>query len=192
MLCANINSFFSQIGKKFADFVKKSQNEEENNKREINMLSTEVIYNRLIKNEGIRLKPYKCPAGYLTIGVGRNLDLNPLTEEEKETIKDVSRGITKDQAFMLLRHDVDKVCDQLDNRLPWWRNLDSERQYVLIDMCFNMGINKLVGFKNTLSYLAQGNYDQAATNLMLSKYAKQVKQRAKRNADCIRTGKYEN
>lgn len=155
------------------------------------MLSEEVIFNRLIQNEGIKFKPYKCPAGYLTIGVGRNLELNPLSESEKEIIKDVMSGITKEQAFMLLRNDVCSVCKDLDNKLPWWRNLDPERQYVMIDLCFNMGITKLLGFKNTLGYIAQGNYKQASENLLKSKYAEQVKGRARRNANCLRSGKYE-
>lgn len=159
--------------------------------KEKDMLSEEAIFNRLIKNEGIRFEVYICPAGYKTIGVGRNLDLNPLTKEEKEIIGDVNKGITKDQAFMLLRNDVNAVKKQLDGLLPWWRNLDSERQYVMIDLCFNLGISKLLGFKNTLAYIAQGNYGQAADNLLKSKYASQVKNRASRNANCLRTGKYE-
>lgn len=169
------------------DFLKKFFKKE----KEKEMLNNDVIYTRLIRNEGMILSPYTCPAGYLTIGVGRNLELNPLTESEKAEIGDVKKGITESQAFMLLRHDVEKVCKQLDACLPWWRGLDKERQFVLIDLCFNLGLSKLLGFKNTLACIAQGNYDKAADNLMLSKYAQQVKGRAKRNADCIRTGKYE-
>ena len=180
-----INEVFTKICNFFTDYEKKSQ------KKEKNVLSNDVIYNRLIQNEGIKFKAYVCPAGYLTIGVGRNLDLNPLTECEKDIIGDVMLGITKEQAFMLLRHDVNKVCNQLDEKLPWWKELDSERQYVMIDMCFNMGINKLLGFKNTLAYIAQGNYEKAADNLLLSRYAQQVKKRAQRNANCLRTGRYE-
>lgn len=186
-----INKVFAKICNFFTDSEKKSQNNKENEENYTKMLSAEVIYNRLIKNEGIRYKPYVCTAGYLTIGVGRNLDLNPLTECEKDVIGDVMLGINKEQAFLLLRHDVNKVCQQLDDKLPWWKNLDSERQFVMIDLCFNLGINKLLGFKNTLAYIAQGNYEQAADNLLLSRYAQQVKGRAKRNADCLRTGKYE-
>ena len=43
------------------------------------MLDMEEIINRLVLHEGIKLKPYKCPAGYLSIGVGRNLITNPHT-----------------------------------------------------------------------------------------------------------------
>lgn len=186
----HINEFFIKIGKKITDYVIFSQNNEKEEKN-INMLPAEVIYNRLIKNEGMRFKPYVCPAGYLTIGVGRNLDLNPLTECEKDVIGDVMLGINKEQAFFLLRHDVDKVCKQLDEKLPWWKDLDGERQFVMIDLCFNLGIHKLLGFKNTLLYIAQGNYEKAADNLLLSRYAQQVKKRAQRNANCLRNGKYE-
>lgn len=186
-----MSSFFEYIKGFFGDNVKKSHNDKENEEIPEKMLTDEVIYNRLIRNEGISFKPYKCPAGYLTIGVGRNLELNPLTKEEKEVIGDVMSGITKDQAFMLLRHDVDGVRRDLDQHFPFWKELNDDRQFVMIDLCFNMGINKLLDFKNTMRFLAQGNYERAADNLLLSKYAKQVKSRAERNANCIRTGKYE-
>ena len=64
---------------------------------------------RLVMHEGCVLKPYICPAGYKTIGVGRNLETNPLTEEEKRVCGDYEHGITKQAAFYLLRHDIERV-----------------------------------------------------------------------------------
>ena len=62
------------------------------------MLDMEEIINRLILHEGIKLKPYKCPAGFLSIGVGRNLITNPLTKTEQQVVGDLSQGITYDMA----------------------------------------------------------------------------------------------
>ena len=50
------------------------------------MLSKDIIIQRLCFNEGFRQSPYRCTAGKLTIGVGRNLDDCPLTKEELEFI----------------------------------------------------------------------------------------------------------
>lgn len=155
------------------------------------MINDETIIPRLIINEGMRLKPYKCTSGKTTIGVGRNLDDNPLTDEEKALIgHDVMEGITEHQATMLLINDIKKVKDQLDKNLPWWRDLDNERQFVMIDLCFNMGISGLLTFHNTLRQIATGWYIRAGDNLLKSKYAKQVGKRAERNAECIKTGVY--
>lgn len=158
-------------------------------------VSDEVCIQRLCVNEGIRLKPYYCPAGHLTIGIGRNLEGNPLTAEEKAYIgHSVKQGITNDQAFYLCRNDLKKVRNDLDKNLPWWRDLNADRQFVMIDLCFNMGIGNskkgLLSFKNTLQAIALGNYIKASENLLKSKYAKDVGVRADRNAYCLKYGVY--
>lgn len=150
------------------------------------------IIQRLVINEGLRFNPYLCSAGKLTIGVGRCLDTNPLTQDEINFIGHDCRTqpITKDQAFYLLRHDIDKVKKQLDKKLPWWKNLNEDRQYVLIDMCFQMGISGLLKFKKMLLNLSTGYYQQAADELMDSEYAKQTPARAERNKYCLINGVY--
>lgn len=132
-----------------------------------------MIEDDLIRDEGLRLKPYKCTAGKTTIGVGRNLD-------------DV--GITKEEALILLRNDIERCKKDLDKNIPWWKNLTDNRQNALINMTFNLGINGLLGFKNTLELIRTGQYDKAANNALQSKWAEQVKDRAKRIAEAIRKG----
>lgn len=158
-------------------------------------VSDEVCIQRLCVNEGLKLKPYYCPAGHLTIGIGRNLEGNPLSEEEKAFIgHPIKEGITNDQAFYLCLNDLKKVRADLDRELPWWRDLNADRQFVMIDLCFNMGIGNskkgLLSFKNTLQAIAQGNYIKASENLLKSKYAKDVRVRADRNAYCLKYGVY--
>lgn len=154
-------------------------------------ISDEICIQRLCVNEGLKLKPYTCPAGHLTIGIGRNLEANPLTEEEKAYIgHSVKQGINEDQAFYLCRNDLKKVRTQLDKELPWWRDLNADRQFVMIDLCFNMGIKKLLQFQKTLQSIATGFYVKAGEQLMQSLYAKQVGKRAERNAKCLQTGVY--
>lgn len=159
------------------------------------VISDEICIQRLCVNEGIRLKPYYCPAGHLTIGIGRNLESNPLSDEEKAYIgHSVKEGINNDQAYYLCRNDITKVRADLDRELPWWRDLNADRQFVMIDLCFNMGIGNrkkgLLSFTNTLQMLAQGYYINASENLLKSKYAKDVGIRAERNAYALRTGEW--
>ena len=105
---------------------------------------------RLCLHEGIRLQPYKCPAGYWTIGVGRNLETNPPTAEEKRVIGDWRNGITKNAAFYLLRNDIKRISDECARQIPFWKNLDDERQYALVDMAFNLGMAGLLKFQKIL------------------------------------------
>ena len=160
-------------------------------------ISDEICIQRLCVNEGLKQKPYYCSAGHLTIGIGRNLEANPLTEEEKAYIgHSVKQGINEDQAFFLCRNDLKKVRADLDRELPWWRDLNDDRQFVMIDLCFNMGIGKkggkkgLLSFSNTLQLIATGYYVKASENLLRSKYAKDVGVRAERNAYALRTGEW--
>lgn len=160
-------------------------------------IDDETCIQRLVVNEGLKLKQYFCPAGHLTIGIGHNLDENPLTKEQKEYIgHPIKQGINEDQAFYICRCDLKNVRADLDRELPWWRDLDTERQFVMIDLCFNMGIGKkggkkgLLSFPKTLTSIATGSYETASKQLLQSKYAKQTGDRALRNAYCLKYGKY--
>ena len=152
------------------------------------MINENEAVQRLCLHEGIRLQPYRCPAGYLTIGVGRNLETNPPTAEEIKVIGDYRSGLTKNAAFFLLRNDIKRVEAECADRIPFWKQLDDERQYALVDMAFNLGIAGLLKFKKMLGYMGVGNYTQAATECLASKYAKDVGKRAVRIARLIEKG----
>ena len=80
-------------------------------------------------HEGERLIVYKCTAGKLTLGVGRNLE---------------DLGISQDESAMMLAYDIERVCKELNTSLEWYRGLNDVRQRVIIDMAFNLGINGLI------------------------------------------------
>jgi lysozyme len=128
---------------------------------------------QLVRNEGIRLKPYHDSVGKLTIGVGRNLD-------------DV--GITNLEAKMLLENDIERVESDLRVHLPLYSSLDDVRQRVLMDMAFNMGVAGLLGFQKMLAALAARDFATAKAEMLNSKWAKQVGIRAIRLAEMIETG----
>ena len=114
-------------------------------------------------HEGCELKPYRCPAGKLTIGIGRN-------------IEDI--GITRHEAEYLLYNDLIRVVKELRTAFPWYDSLTERRKHALIDMCFNMGITTLKTFKRTLSAMERGDWQAAKNYALESKWARQVKGRA--------------
>lgn len=130
------------------------------------------IKEQLIRDEGLRLKPYKDTEGFLTIGVGRNLD---------------GKGITKEEAMELLDNDMQEIIIQLSTQLPWTKNLYGPRFGVLINMGM-MGVPKLLEFKKMLAAIKAEDWSAAAKELLDSKYAKQVGQRANRLARQLETG----
>lgn len=136
------------------------------------MPQIEHIAQRLKHSEGFRSLPYRDSVGKFTIGYGTNLDV----------------GIDKVEAEFLLQHRLFKAYGDLTQHLPWVLNLSESRLAVLIDMTYNMGIGGLLTFKNTLRFIQAGNYDQAADNMLKSKWARQVKGRALKLAAIMRTG----
>jgi lysozyme len=153
-----------------------------------------AVLEELVRDEGERLKVYRCTARKLTIGVGRNLDDVGIFAHETAALgitkgSCVANGITKEQSRFLLNSDVDRVDRDLDRHLPWWRDLDRVRQRVMVNMAFNLGIGGLCGFKNTLAMIRGGAYREAATAMMQSKWARQVGARASRLSAMMRDGR---
>lgn len=133
----------------------------------------EELIKRIIKHEGLRLKPYRCTAGKLTIGIGRNLD---------------DTGISEAEARYLLENDLQRCHQDCVEAFPWYAGLDEPRQGVICEMCFNLGLARLKGFKKMLIAVETGNYETAAQEMLLSKWAMQVGQRAKTLADIMKRG----
>ncbi|MBQ8676874.1 MAG: glycoside hydrolase family protein [Alphaproteobacteria bacterium] len=152
------------------------------------MLDMHTICQRLELHEGLRLQPYYCTKGKQTIGIGRNLDDNPITEQERKVVGDWSHGITRCGALYLLQHDVEKVICALKRRIKFFNSLDDERQYALIDMAFNLGIKGLMNFKKMLFFMQLKDYGAAAAECLNSRYARETKTRALRIAELIRSG----
>ena len=138
------------------------------------MIDRAAMTRQLRLHEGERLKPYRCTAGKLTIGVGRNLE---------------DRGITAQESAYLLANDIAAEERELLRALPWVAGIDEVRQRVLLDMSFNLGIVGLLGFKNTLATIQAGDYQRAAAMMLDSRWAKQVGARAERLSRMMATGK---
>ena len=133
----------------------------------------EAFFDQLKKHEGLRLEAYLCPAGALTIGYGHNCDAWPVVGVEK-----VGDIISRVKAEEILIEDVAFFAGELDDRLGWWRKMEEPRQAVLLNMAFNLGVSKLMGFKRALGAMSIGDYPRAGTEMLDSNWAKQVKGRA--------------
>ncbi len=136
------------------------------------------VLDQLEKDEGFRAFAYQDTEGFWTIGHGILIDRRR------------GGGITREESRYLMNNRVALKIAELDTNLPWWRNLDEVRQGVLINMCYNLGIGNLLGFKNTLRLIREGNFEKAADNMLDSKWAEQVGARAHRLAVMMRTGEW--
>lgn len=113
--------------------------------------------------EGFDAKPYVDSVGKLTIGFGRNLEDN---------------GISALEADYLFNNDLERTIEEL-KEYPWYMSSPESCQNGLINMCFNLGITKLLTFKKMISSLNDKDYKKAAIEALNSKWAYQVGKRAK-------------
>lgn len=129
------------------------------------------LASQLILDEGTKLFPYRCTAGKLTIGHGRNLE---------------DRGITHSEALYLLTNDIQETWYDLQRALPWIDDQPEEVQEVLANMAFNLGVEGLLEFRKTLGHIQAERYKEAAREMLNSRWASQVGSRAKRLAEVVR------
>jgi lysozyme len=149
-----------------------------------------LLLQQLKRHEGFRTRVYQCTGGFDTIGYGYNLDANPLALTNYEIVKFRKEGMDEKVAEWLLLRMIDQCTGQLAKSLDWFESLDDARQSVLINMCFNLGLKGLLGFKTTLAMVRAGDYVLAAENMLKSKWAGQVKGRAVELALQMRTGAF--
>ncbi len=117
--------------------------------------------------------PYDCPAGYTTIGYGRNIQTN---------------GISENEAERMLMNDLTGCVALLERDVKFWEKHNDARQSVLIDMCFNMGWGKLSQFKKMFAALEREDYAEAAVQMKDSKWYRDVGRRADTLIESMRTG----
>src|SRR5947209_12832319 len=128
--------------------------------------------------------------GNWTIGYGHNLTAH------NEPVP--NQPITAQQAEAYLQQDIQRATQELDQALPWARNLDEVRRGALINMAFNMGIGDatrgtgVLGFQNALDAIQAGDYDRAAREMQNSRWGRgATRNRAARLAQQIRTGQWQ-
>ena len=131
-----------------------------------------ALVDDLIRDEGLKLFPYKDTLGHLTIGIGINLDA----------------GITEQEARMLCEARCATISQRLTQALPWIYNISPNRYDALMNMAYNLGISGLLGFHAMLHALETQDWETAAAEALNSRWATQVGDRAKRIAAAFRNG----
>lgn len=128
-------------------------------------------------DEGVEPHAYQDHLGFWTIGVGRLIDK-----------RKSGSGLRPSEIDMLLQNDIDDRIEALTRRLQWFQDLDDARRGALLNMSFQLGVDGLLGFKNTLRMIERGDYSAAAEGMLNSLWARQTPERAARMAQQMKTG----
>jgi lysozyme len=122
------------------------------------------------RHEGNKPVAYQDSLGIWTVGVGHNM----------------SRPLSAAAIQQILSDDIADATNDCLHAFPWFPDLTQPRQAALIDMCFNLGLHRLQGFKKFLTAMARGDYDTAANEMLDSLWAKQTGRRSIELAGLIR------
>lgn len=138
-------------------------------------MNVEKLREELIRDEGFELMPYRCSSGKLTIGVGRNL---------------TDCGISPAEARFMFANDLHRAIKIAETvvGVVVFQGLTEARQRVLVNMAYNLGPAGLRGFTRMLAAIWRADYEEVATQMMDSVWAKQVGSRAERLAEMMRQG----
>src|SRR5690242_3736877 len=136
-------------------------------------MNEHLLVEELRSDEGEKLKSYLDTKGLWTIGVGHLLDPKRGANPAPFGV-DLRNGgtITAAQSEALLLSDIKEKCAQLDKAIPWWRSLSDNRQRILLNMSFQMGVSGLLGFKKALAAIKAGEYVNARLHLLDSTWAR--------------------
>lgn len=129
------------------------------------------------RHEGSVNHAYQDSRGYWTIGVGRLID-------EK-----LGGGLSDEEVDYLLTNDIAR-CEEEAAGYPWYPGLSEPRKAVIVSMLFNLGQPRFDGFQMAQSAIAAGDYQEAARQMLDSKWARQVGKRAYEMAVQMETGEW--
>lgn len=157
------------------------------------MTHLDIATDLLVRHEGERLRVYDCPAGKMTIGIGHNLDDNglPPSVAARMTVADVlEKGIDLATSREIFAYDL-AIAESDAKQFAGlaWESMNNARRAALIDMAFQLGLDRLSGFKGMRKAMRTGNWNQVAYETLDSKYAQRdTPARAREIAQIFKTG----
>lgn len=130
----------------------------------------ETLEQMIERHEGYKPTIYIDSVGVETVGIGHNLH----------------KPLTREAILHILRDDIADATNDCLHAFPWFPELSQARQWAMIDLCFNLGLKRLLGFPKFLNAMSLGDYERAASELQDSLWFKQVKSRGPEIVGMIR------
>jgi len=131
-------------------------------------------------DEGVKYEIYNDHLGYPTFGIG-----HLITEWDEEYGQPVGTPISEQRVNAVFDNDVATYVSEAKKVFPNLESLPDEAQEVIVNMCFNMGAPRLSKFKKFIAAVNEADWTTAGVEMLDSRWAKQVGNRATRLKDRI-------
>lgn len=136
----------------------------------------ERLKSDLERDEGRIPHVYRDSEGYWTIGVGHLVD-----KRKGGRLPDIIID-------SLLEYDIEETISKCRQSFPWFDSLDAGRQAVVCNMVFNLGLKGFMGFRRTIEAIEKRDWEAVSREMLDSRWARQVGNRASRLAMIMKTG----
>tara|TARA_R100001443_G_scaffold117437_1_gene142675 strand:- start:4053 stop:4499 length:447 start_codon:yes stop_codon:yes gene_type:complete len=143
-------------------------------------MNIDKLREELTFDEGCINKIYLDHLDYPTFGIG-----HLVLKSDPEHGKDIGTPVSEKRIKECFEKDIQNVINDLDRNMTWWKDLPEDLQRVMANMCFNLGITRLLKFKKFLSAMEEHKWDKAAVEMLDSRWAIQVGPRAIRLKDRV-------
>ena len=135
------------------------------------LLQVNDLLESIKKHEGFVEHVYQDSLGIDTIGYGF-------------AIKDLI--LDEDIAEDILMRKLEKLKRNANSRFQWLEDMPQEVQAVVLNMCYQLGVTGVSKFRKAISALQEGDWDEAANEMLDSLWARQTPNRAKELSNIVR------
>lgn len=150
-------------------------------------MSESKIIEILHQEEGYKEQPYRCTEGYPTVAGG--IRIGP----KGASLANYTFTVPLVVGDCWMQYLVNDIRSEMRKRSAISAALNlcnAAREDVLTSMAYQMGVDGLATFRNTLKLIAAGDYDAAAGGMLDSLWARQTPRRAQRHAEAMRSGSW--
>ena len=132
-------------------------------------------------DEGVKYEVYDDHLGYKTFGIG-----HLVTADDEEYGAACGTPVSVDRVNNVFDTDVETYISETEKVFGNLTDMPEEAQQVLVNMCFNMGAPRLGQFKKFIKAIHDEDWATASVEMLDSRWAKQVGDRAIRLSDRIK------
>jgi len=145
-------------------------------------MDIEKLREQLKIDEGCVYEIYNDHLGYATFGIG-----HLVLESDPEYGADIGTPVSDDRVIEAFEQDVQTVLSDCAVLYPDFDELPEEVQQVIANMMFNLGRPRLSAFKGMKAGVDARDWNEAADQMVDSRWYRQVGARAERLVERIRS-----
>ena len=141
----------------------------------------QALRDQLRIHEGYRTDIYIDTEGHATVGIG-----HLIVRGDPEHSKPKGTEVTADRVEKLFTKDLEKALKCCNDVFPKFGSYPQDAQRVLANMMFNLGVGNFKKFTKLCAAVEKREWDEAANEMVASKWYSQVKGRARELVETMR------